>query len=98
MTPLIALVLLATSAAPPEALVPPRLVGEVPQPGYPEGESRAARIVLSLQIDATGAVRAGEVVPPEQPPFDANAIAAARALQFVPATLQEKPIAVRIQY
>jgi TonB family protein len=98
MTPLIALALLATSAAPAEAVVPPRLVGEAPRPRYPEGETRAARVVLSLQIDATGAVRAVDVVPPEQPPFDTSAIAAARALQFVPASLREKPIAVRIQY
>jgi TonB family protein len=98
MTPLIALVLLATSAAPAEGLVAPRLVGEAPRPAYPESETRAARVVLSLQVDAAGDVRAVDVVPPEQPPFDALAVDAARALQFVPATLHEKPVSVRIQY
>src|SRR3954463_8387209 len=98
MTPLIALVLLATSAVSAEPLVPPKLVGEAPRPGYPEGETRAARVVLALQIDATGAVRSVDVVPTEQPPFDANDITESRALQFVPATLNEKPFAVLIQY
>jgi len=89
MTPLIALFL---------AVVPPQLIGQAPRPGYPAGETRDARVVLTLQVDASGAVRDVSVVPPEQPPFDAPAIAAARGLMFSPATQDEKPVAVRIQY
>src|SRR5215468_6233912 len=89
MTPLIALAL---------AIVPPKLIGPPPQPAYPAGETRSARVVLVLQIDQTGAVRDVSVLPPEQAPFDGIAIDAARAMRFVPATIDEKPVAVRIQY
>ena len=89
MTPLIALAL---------AIVPPHLIGQPPRPAYPAGETRAVRVVLLLQIDSSGVVRDVSVVPPEQPPFDAVAIEAARAMRFVPATLDEKPVSVRVQY
>src|SRR4051812_13797139 len=97
MTPLIALVLLATAAPSADGLVAPQLVGDPPRPAYPQSETRPARVVLSLQVDAAGGGRAVAVVPPGRPPFDALAGEAAGALQFVPATLHEKPVSVRIQ-
>jgi TonB family protein len=98
MTSLVAVVLLAAATPAPEPISPPRLLAEPPRPGYPAGQTDAARVVLQLTVDATGEVREVEVVSPEHPPFDAVATAEARALRFAPATRDGKPIAVRIQY
>src|SRR5262249_49529236 len=80
------------------AVVPPQLIGQPPHPAYPEGETRAARVLVAIEIDATGAVKTVTPMPPAQPPFDELAVNAARALRFIPATMNEKPIAVRIQF
>jgi TonB family protein len=78
-------------------LTPPKLIGE-PAADYPAGATGAARVVLQVDIDEQGGVKALTVISSPQPPFDTSALAAARRLRFEPARLDEKPIAVRIQY
>ncbi len=83
-----------------ESVVPPALVEEA-VPVYPatmRGRGLAGRVVVELDIDATGAVRQPKVVESAGPDFDAAALEAASRLRFSPATARGKPIAVRIRY
>src|SRR5207253_450421 len=64
---------------------------------YPAAQSRGARVVLELDVDAQGEVTAARVLTPPQPRFDESALAAARRLRFEPARRGSEPLAVRIQ-
>ena len=66
----------------------------------PEAEARKleGRVVLSIDISATGEVTRAEVVEPAGHGFDEAALAAIRQFRFVPAELDGKPSAVRITY
>lgn len=92
---------LAQDPAPVEepALVrEPVLVDFVEAP-WPEGEpGDTARVLLYLEIDATGAVRGVEVAESGGAAFDAAAIEAARAFRFTPAEDASGPIAVVLPF
>jgi TonB family protein len=68
---------------------------------YPE-EARASglegRVVLEVDISATGEVTRAEVTGPAGHGFDEAALAAVRQFRFTPAELGGKPSAVRISY
>ncbi|MBI2896833.1 MAG: TonB-dependent receptor [Deltaproteobacteria bacterium] len=93
-------VLFAAPAAAQEGLEPPELSSFV-HAEYPrEAESLGleAEVVLRLDVDATGAVTAVEVVEPAGNGFDEAALAACRAFRFDPARRGGAPIASRILY
>lgn len=93
----------ASTAAEPPALVPPSLVRDV-QPQYPETaqkESISAAVVLEIELDADGHVARASVVEPAQPAgygFDEAALAAAKSLEFTPATEGGRPVPVVITF
>ena len=66
----------------------------------PEAEARKleGRVVLSIDISATGEVTRAEVVEPAGQGFDEAALAAIRQFRFTPAEIDGKPSAVRITY
>src|SRR4029453_805834 len=70
--------------------------GEYP----PEAEAQKleGRVVLSIDISATGEVTRAEVVEPAGHGFDEAAPAAIRQFRFIPAEIDGKPSAVRITY
>ena len=76
----------------------PSPTGPAVEAEYPAGESRGARVVLELDVDAQGEVTAARVLTPPQPRFDESALAAARRLRFEPARRGSEPLAVRIQF
>jgi TonB family protein len=81
-------------------IVPPKLVTFV-QAEFPPSEvaaGKGATVVLQIAIDATGKVAAVNVVGSAGPAFDAAAKAAAARFVFEPATLDGKPIPVKITY
>lgn len=85
---------------PPSGLVAPQLTSKVAAV-YPEGKKatgESARVVLTLTIDATGAVTDVAVQTSMGPEFDQAAIDAAKRLTFTPATRDGKPIASRIPF
>ncbi len=55
-------------------------------------------VVLVLTIDATGHVIDAKVEAPQGHGFDESALAAAKAIQFAPATKDGKPMAARIKH
>jgi TonB family protein len=81
-------------------LVPPELVTPSPAP-YPE-ELRLAPIAgtvhLELLVGETGAVEEIAVAKGAHPILDRAAAEAARKLVFTPATVDGKPLAVRLRY
>lgn len=82
------------------ALVPPELV-EGAQPRVEDGvlaPGQRVEVVLTLTIDAAGAVTAAEVSTPAGEPFDAAALAAAPGLVFRPATRDGEPVPARIRF
>ncbi len=73
--------------APTGQPTPPRVKGYV-APDYPpeaKAEGLEAKVVLELEIDATGKVTRATVVDPAGHGFDESAIAAAKKLEFDPA-------------
>lgn len=80
--------------------MPPKLVTFV-EADYPESEKasgREASVVLSLGISETGKVVAVVVEASAGTAFDTAAVAAARQLVFEPASVDGKPIPVKISY
>ncbi|MEZ4224369.1 MAG: TonB-dependent receptor [Polyangiaceae bacterium] len=81
-------------------VVMPKLKRFVDAP-YPTAAQEAGvegSVVLSLTVDAKGAVTAAEVVEPGGNGFDEAAREAAMKFEFEPATRDGKPIAARILY
>jgi TonB family protein len=93
-----------TEAAPgtsgPTLTRPPEVERFVEAEYPPEAEAQKleGRVVLSIDISATGEVTRAEVVEPAGHGFDEAALAAIRQFRFVPAELDGKPSAVRITY
>jgi TonB family protein len=85
-------------AAAAKPITPPRPAAPAVEAEYPAGETRGARVVLELDVDAQGQVAAARVVTPPQPHFDESALAAAHRMRFEPARRGEEPIPVRIQF
>jgi TonB family protein len=84
----------------PAALVPPKLVEPV-EPTYPEAKrasGEAAKVLLTLSIDRTGAVTDVGVAESAGPEFDEAAIAAARNLRFEPALKNGAAVPAKIRY
>lgn len=91
------------SAQPPASqptLVPPVLTGfvEAEYPVAARAAGRTGAVVLTLTIDATGAVSEAIVATTGGTDFDVAALAAARRFRFTPATQDGKPVPVRITY
>jgi TonB family protein len=81
-------------------LIPPELVTSSPAP-YPEELREApvsATVQLELLIGETGAVEEITIVHSAHPALDRAALDAARKLGFKPATVDGKPVPVRIRY
>lgn len=90
----------AADKAKPRLTKAPRLTKFVEAP-YPESEKaagRAASVVLTLSLSATGTVDDVVVAESAGAAFDAAAIAAARRFVFEPAEIDDKPAGVRINY
>jgi TonB family protein len=90
------------AAAPAQlrAIRPPRLVTFV-EAEFPPSEiasGRGATVVLQIAIDGSGRVVSVTVVGSATPAFDAAAVAAAGQFVFEPATIEGKPIPVKITY
>ncbi|HEY1908770.1 MAG TPA: TonB family protein, partial [Myxococcaceae bacterium] len=71
---------------------------EAPYPPEAEAQKLEGRVVLSIDISATGEVTRAEVVEPAGHGFDDAALAAIRQFRFTPAEIDGKPSAVRITY
>jgi TonB family protein len=81
-------------------LTPPKLRKFV-EAVYPEDKRAAgigAKVVLSIEVGENGKVGNVEVVGSTGPDFDAAAVAAAKAFDFEPATLDGVAIPVKIKY
>lgn len=89
----------AQAVAAPLEVTPPRL-REAPPLELPEGQrpSEAVSVELELDIDDQGSVTDAKVVSVPNEPFDAKALAAARAFVFDPARRGDVPLGVRIGY
>lgn len=88
------------TAAPTRKIAPPTLVKTVPAE-FPPSEvaaGKGATVMLQIAIDAAGAVAAVNVLESAGPAFDAAAVAAARQFVFEPATVDGRPIPVKITY
>jgi len=86
--------------ADPAPFEEPKLTAPV-EPEYPPSlvdKGLRGAVVVEIDIDPTGKVRAAAVVESAGPDFDAAALAAARRLQFTPARQGGKAVAVRIRY
>lgn len=74
---------------------PPKLIrfveAEAPAPG-------GATVVLQIDIAATGAVAAVEVLESGGAAFDAAAVDAAKRFEFAPAEIDGQPAPIRVQY
>lgn len=71
---------------------------EAPYPPEAEAQKLEGRVVLSIDISATGEVTRAEVVEPAGHGFDEAALAAVRQFRFTPAEVDGKPAPVRITY
>ena len=90
----------APGGATQRVIVPPKLVSFV-EAEFPPSEvaaGRGATVVLQIAITATGAVADVRVTESAGAAFDAAALAAARQFTFEPATVDGKPIPVKITY
>ncbi len=94
-------------APPPEAtpaeptLTRPPAVERFVEAAYPpeaEAQKLEGRVLLSIDISATGEVTRAEVVEPAGHGFDDAALAAIRQFRFTPAEIDGKPSPVRITY
>lgn len=81
-------------------LQPPQLLHfvEARYPASAQAEGLAAQVILTLEIDALGAVTRADVAQPAGHGFDEAAVAAALGFRFAPATRGGTPIASRISY
>lgn len=81
-------------------LVPPKLSKfvEAVYPPDKQAAGVAAKVVLSIEINAEGRVDNVEVVTSAGPDFDAAAVAAARQFEFQPARMDGAATPVKIQY
>ena len=94
--------------APPEVQTPaepkltrPPAVERFVEAAYPpeaEAQTLEGRVLLSIDISATGDVTRAEVVEPAGHGFDEAALAAIRQFRFTPAEIDGKPSPVRITY
>jgi len=94
--------------APPEVQTPaepkltrPPAVERFVEAAYPpeaEAQTLEGRVLLSIDISATGEVTRAEVVEPAGHGFDEAALAAIRQFRFTPAEIDGKPSPVRITY
>ena len=71
---------------------------EASYPPEAEAQKVEGRVVLSIDISATGEVTRAEVVEPAGHGFDEAALAAVRQFRFTPAEVDGKPSPVRITY
>ncbi len=81
-------------------IVPPKLLTFV-QAEFPPTEiaaGRSAAVLLQIAIDGSGKVAAVTVLESATPAFDVAAVAAARQFVFEPATVEGRPIPVKITY
>jgi TonB family protein len=91
----------ASVAAGAQPTVKPPALAHFEPPAYPESElgaGRRASVLLALGIDADGKVLEVTVNQSTGEAFSAAAVAAARLLQFSPAEVDGRKVAVRIQY
>ncbi len=91
---------LAEDAAPQHVIVPPKLVTFV-QADFPPSEvakGQGATVTLQIAIDVAGKVAGVTVVGSAGPAFDAAALGAAKQFVFEPASVDGKPIPVKITY
>lgn len=90
----------ATPAAGPVLTRAPQLERFVEAPYPPEAEAAKleGKVLLEVDISATGDVTRAEVIEPAGHGFDEAAVAAVRQFHFIPAELDGKPAAVRIRY
>jgi len=81
-------------------ITPPKLAKFV-EAEYPAAEKAAgkqANVTVQIAITESGAVALVQVVDSAGSDFDAAAVAAIKQFQFQPATVDGKPVAVRIMY
>lgn len=81
-------------------MTPPRLVKAV-EPIYPESErqsGRAASVLLTLTLDAEGAVTDAVVTESGGAAFDASALEAGKKLSFSPALSGDTPVGAKIPF
>ncbi|HET9158390.1 MAG TPA: TonB family protein, partial [Myxococcaceae bacterium] len=71
---------------------------EAPYPPEAEAQKLEGRVILSIDISATGEVTRAEVVEPAGHGFDEAALAAIKQFRFTPAEMDGKPSPVRITY
>ena len=95
----------APPAAPAEGELPPLLKDpalldfvQAPYPPAAEAAGVEASVRLLLEIDATGAVTAVEVVTPAGQGFDEAAVEAARQFRFSPAEDATGPVPVAVEF
>jgi TonB family protein len=69
-----------------------------PEPAYPAGERRTARVVLALTVGLDGKVHRVEVLRSGGERFDEVAVEAAGQFVFEPAEVNGRPAAVKISY
>lgn len=84
----------------PRLTKPPELL-EFVEAAYPEtelAEGRAATVVLSIAISATGTVDEAVVVQSAGAAFDAAAVEAVRKFKFSPAEIDNQPAPVKVTY
>jgi TonB family protein len=80
----------------PAAVVPPKALA-TPAPGYPEGASGDAAVVLELTVARDGTVHDARLVSGEEP-FASVALAAVQGFRFEPARRGGEPIAARVRF
>jgi TonB family protein len=71
---------------------------EAPYPLEAEAQKLEGRVILRIDISATGEVTRAEVLEPAGHGFDEAALAAIRQFRFTPAEVDGKPSPVRITY
>ncbi len=71
---------------------------QYPKQALDDGVRDTVTVNVALTIDATGHVEDAKVDPPQGHGFDEAAVAAARSLEFSPATKDGKPMTSRIKY
>jgi TonB family protein len=92
-----------SAAPPPDPLVPPTLRKDV-QPEYPvdaQKQGISASVLLEIDIDASGLVQRASVAETSSAPglgFEEAALAAAKQLEFEPASEAGKPVPVTVTY
>ncbi len=96
----------AESAAPPAVAAPavraPVLLrdegAEYPAQAVAEHVTEPVEVVVTLELDAHGAVTAASIDTPQGRGFDEAALAAARRLEFEPAMRGDRPVAAKIRH